>query len=194
MILSDLKDSINFAVESINRTPVREHNGVRYQIFENFFDISFLKKLEQIEDTDVKLELLEMQEKQNRRLVSYAEPVSKNLQVFFHSSKIINALKKKFNCVSLVPKTTDMWFDYKDYQIKPHIDEGYQLQLQIYLNNEKQPPTAFYEKLNGIYNVFDSAEYKSNYGYCLYNSGPSWHGMTDKVISGKRKSVFARFE
>lgn len=193
-MLDNLKESIRFAVESINKTPIREHNGVRYQIFENFFDDSFLKKLEQIEDTDVKLELLEMQEKQNRRLVSYSETISKHLQIFFHSAKIINALKEKFYCTALVPKTTDMWFDYKEYQIMPHIDEGYQLQLQIYLNNETQPPTAFYEKHNGIFKVFDSAEYKSNYGYCLYNSGPSWHGMTDKVISGKRKSIFARFE
>ena len=87
-----------------------------------------------------------------------------------------------------------IWFDYEGYQIVPHIDEGYQIQLQIYLNNESHPPTAFFEKTETGFAVFDQAEYRSNYGYCLFNSGPSWHGMTGPVVSGKRKSIFARFE
>jgi hypothetical protein len=132
--------------------------------------------------------------KGNRRLVNYQEDASKSLQLFFHSGKIIQSLKKQFSCNSLWPKTTDMWFDYKDYQIMPHIDEGYQIQLQIYLNNESQPPTAFFEQTETGFAVFDQAEYRSNYGYCLFNSGPSWHGMTGPVISGKRKSIFARFQ
>lgn len=194
MIVDDLKKSIEFVARSITDTPLREHNGVKYQIFENFFDQNFLRKLQKADDATTELSLLEMQETQARRRVHYSEPVSQILQVFFHSSQIIKALKNKFRCVELRPNTTDMWFDYKDYMIDPHIDEGYQLQLQIYLNDENQPPTAFYEQREDDFVMFDSAKYKSNYGYCLCNSGPAWHGMRSKVTGGKRKSIFSRFE
>ena len=175
-------------------TPLRTYNGVRYQIFENFFSKDYLQMLQDVNDSVVKLEGLELQNKysqQHRRRVSYAEPVSKNLQVFFHSSKILNALQDKFNCDSLKPKTADMWFDYKDYKIPIHIDSAFQMQLQIYLNDESQPSTALFDDKDG--KIYDIVPYKSNAGYCLYNKGPSWHGMTDKVVDGVRKSVFARF-
>jgi hypothetical protein len=200
----NLKNSIEHVCKSIKNTPLREHNGVRYQVYENFFDKIFLQKLQETKSNKVKLERLRWQEQENRRLVNYGEPISKILQVLFHSSKILSALKTKYNLNSLRPNTTDMWFDYNDYNITPHIDGDYQMQLQIYLNDEKQPPTAFFEKdPNGKFTSdvthhkfkkFDSAEYKSNYGYCLLNEGPSWHGMTGPMESGERQSIFARFE
>ena len=185
---------MEYVENKIKTTPVREHNGVRYQIYENFFDEYFLSKLEDVNSSEVKLSLLQWQEDQNRRRVDYNEPSSKMLQVFFHSSKIINALKEQFNCKSLKPKTTDMWFDTEGYQILPHIDGDYQMQLQIYLNNEDQPATVFWDKNGEEYSMFDSAKYKSNFGYCLFNKGPSYHGMSGPVASGERKSIFARFE
>lgn len=193
-MIDNLKKSIEYVENKINTTPVREHNGVRYQIYENFFDEHFLNKLEDVKSSEVKLSLLQWQEDQNRRRVDYDEPSSKMLQIFFHSSKIINALKQQFNCKSLRPKTTDMWFDTAGYQIFPHIDGDYQMQLQIYLNNEDQPATVFWDKNGEEYNMFDSAEYKSNFGYCLFNDGPSYHGMPKPVTGGERKSIFARFE
>ena len=193
-MIDNLKKSIEYVENKIHTTPVREHNGVRYQIYENFFDEYFLNKLEDVKSSEVKLSLLQWQEDQNRRRVDYDEPSSKMLQIFFHSSKIINALKQQFNCKSLRPKTTDMWFDTAGYQIFPHIDGDYQMQLQIYLNNEDQPATVFWDKNGEEYNMFDSAEYKSNFGYCLFNDGPSYHGMPKAVTGGERKSIFARFE
>ena len=191
----NLKQSIDHVCKSIKNTPLRIYNGVRYQIFENFFSKDYLKMLQDVNHSVVRLEGLETQNehgRQHRRRVSYAEPVSKNLQVFFHSSKILNALQDKFNCDSLKPKTADMWFDYKDYKITPHIDSAFQMQLQIYLNDESHPSTAFFDDKDGE-KIYDIVPYKSNAGYCLYNQGPSWHGMTDKVVDGVRKSVFARF-
>ena len=193
-MIDNLKNSIQYVENKITTTPVREHNGVRYQIYENFFDEYFLGKLEDVKSEEVKLSLLQWQEDQNRRRVDYDEPCSKMLQLFFHSSKIINALKQQFNCESLRPKTTDMWFDTAGYQILPHIDGDYQMQLQIYLNNENQPATVFWDKNGEEFNMFDSAEYKSNFGYCLFNDGPSYHGMSRPVTGGERKSIFARFE
>ena len=193
-MIENLKNSLEYTANVIANTPVKEHNGVRYQIFKDFFDENALSYLEKVDDEKVKLERLPQQMKENRRLVNYQEDASKSLQLFFHSGKIIESLKKQFSCNSLWPKTTDMWFDYEGYQIVPHIDEGYQIQLQIYLNNESHPPTAFFEQTESGFAVFDQAEYRSNYGYCLFNSGPSWHGMTGPVISGKRKSIFARFQ
>ena len=190
----NFKESIDHVCKSIKNTPLRIYNGVHYQIFENFFSKDYLQMLQDVNDSVVKLEGLELQNKysqQHRRRVSYAEPVSKNLQVFFHSSKILNALQDKFNCDSLKPKTADMWFDYKDYKIPIHIDSAFQMQLQIYLNDESQPSTAFFDDKDG--KIYDIVPYKSNAGYCLYNKGPSWHGMTGKVVDGVRKSVFARF-
>tara|TARA_B100000900_G_scaffold233233_1_gene198005 strand:+ start:1811 stop:2395 length:585 start_codon:yes stop_codon:yes gene_type:complete len=194
VITENFKQSVDFVEQTIRNTPVREHKGVRYQIYENFFDPLFLKDLQEVKSNEVKLSLLQWQEDQNRRRVDYNEPSSKMLQIFFHSSKIINALKEQFHCESLRPKTTDMWFDTQGYQIVPHIDGDYQMQLQIYLNDEDQPPTVLWEKDGEDYVMYDSAKYKSNFGYCLFNAGPSYHGMSGPVVSGERKSIFARFE
>ena len=132
----NFKESIDHVCKSIKNTPLRIYNGVHYQIFENFFSKDYLQMLQDVNDSVVKLEGLELQNKysqQHRRRVSYAEPVSKN-----------------------------------------------------------QPSTAFFDDKDSE-KIYDIVPYKSNAGYCLYNKGPSWHGMTGKVVDGVRKSVFARF-
>ena len=153
-----------------------------------------LRLLEGVQSDNVKLSKLAWQEDQNRRRVDYDESVSQTLQVFFHSSNIINALKQKFNLKDLRPNTTDIWFDWEGYQITPHLDGDYQISLQIYLNNQQQPPTVFMDKVGEQYKVFDSATYRSNCGYALLTEGPAYHAMEGPVESGERKSVFARFE
>ena len=105
-MIENLKNSLEYTANVIANTPVREHNGVRYMIFKDFFDHSALSYLEKIDDEKVKLERLPQQMKENRRLVNYQEDASKSLQLFFHSGKIIQSLKKQFSCNSLWPKTT----------------------------------------------------------------------------------------
>lgn len=194
MIKESIKANMDFVAESIRNTPLREHNGVYYQVYEDFFDSTFLRLLEGVQSDNVKLSKLAWQEDQNRRRVDYDESVSQTLQVFFHSSNIINALKQKFNLKDLRPNTTDIWFDWEGYQITPHLDGDYQISLQIYLNNQQQPPTVFMDKIGEQYKVFDSATYRSNCGYALLTEGPAYHAMEGPVESGERKSVFARFE
>lgn len=193
-MLASIKESMDFVARSISGTPLRQHNGVCYQIYENFFDQSFLQYLDSVQSDKIKLSQLAWQEDKNRRRVDYEEPVSQTVQLFFHSAKIVDALKEKFLLQNLMPDTTDIWFDWEGYEITPHLDGDYQISLQIYLNNEQQPSTVFMDRKGKEFVVYDSATYKSNFGYALLTKGPAYHAMSGPVVLGERKSLFSRFK
>lgn len=185
-------DSINFLVQSIEKSQVYQQNNVKYQKFHNFFPENLLDKLVKLNDVDFKTENLEKQEKFPRKRLDYNEMISKELNIIFRHSKITKALGEKYDC-SLKMQTADVWFDTEGYTLTPHIDDSrIKLAIQIYLGEDDQPGTALFEteKSTDPYEVFP---YKPNYGYALKNTSQSFHGTVGAVTKGLRKSVYIRY-
>lgn len=186
-------DSINFLVESIEKSPLIEKNGCYYQKLNNFFPANLLDELVKIDDT-YKLEKLETQTHMNRFRLSYQEVIVKKLNLIFHSQKITNALEIKFN-IRLKPESTDIWLDSADYFLAPHIDDPrIKLSMQIYLGNNNVGTALFNSDTStDPYEVF---EYKLNSGYILLNNSKSFHGTAGKVTNKNtlRKSVYVRYK
>jgi hypothetical protein len=184
-------DSVDFVVKSIQKTPLVNLNGLIYQEYQDFFDDIWLERLNFNFDS-VKTNKLEKQEKDNRFKVDYSEKISKELNIFFKKTKITKALEEKFN-LSLNPDTADIWFDFFGYQLTPHVDDTrIKLALQIYLGDQEQPGTTFYDSTEN-HNKIHKVLYKKNNGYSLLNNDKSWHSIDSSVISGFRKSIYIRY-
>lgn len=190
-------DSVDFVVKSIQKTPLVNLDGLLYQKYDIFFDQQFLDKLD-LDDQHIKCEGLEQHDTSIRifrKRVSYAEKISKELNIFFRNKKIINALREKFSH-TLAPEQADIWFDYPGYTLNPHIDDSrIKLSLQIYTDDAAQPGTALYDNFieqNG--NKLVNFAYKKNSGYALLNNSKSFHATEYAVRDGVRKSIFMRYK
>lgn len=183
--------SVDFVVKSIQKSPLVNLNGLVYQEYQHFFDDAWLERLD-FDFDNLKTNKLEKQEKHNRFKVDYSEKISKELNIFFKNIKITTALEEKFN-LSLNPVVADIWFDFSGYQLTPHVDNSsIKLSLQIYLGDQEQPGTTFYDAAEN-HNIIHKVLYKKNNGYSLFNNDLSWHGLDSSVISGFRKSIYVRY-
>lgn len=187
-------DSVEFVVKSIQKTPLVNLNGLYYQEYQEFFDDIWLEKLK-IDLEKLKLSMLERQEeleKSFRRRVDYSETVSKELNIFFKNRKITECLQDIFN-IKLTPDSADLWIDYPGYYLIPHIDDSrIKLSIQIYIGDEKQPGTSFYNSKN-YYDKMHEIAYQRNRGYALLNNDRSWHAVQPQVTAGQRRSVYIRY-
>jgi len=183
--------SVDFVVKSIQKTPLVNLNGLIYQEYQDFFDDVWLEKLN-FDFNDIKTDKLEKQENEQRFKVMYSENISKELNMFFKKTKITKALEEKFN-LSLNPGITDIWFDFFGYQLTPHVDNpSIKLALQIYLGDQEQPGTAFYDATEN-HKKIHQVLYKKNNGYSLLNNDKSWHSLDSAVRTGFRKSIYVRY-
>lgn len=183
--------NVDFLVQSIQNSMVNVKNGCFYQKFVQFFPADFLKKLVTI-PSDTKLTKLEHQEHRPRLRVDYDEMISRELNLLFKSSKITEALSKKYNTI-LNPGTADIWFDYAGYNLSPHRDDPrVKLALQIYFGSGDNPGTVLYDGEQEP-QVIESFKYGVNCGYSLLNNDKSWHGTNGSVTNNTRKSVYIRY-
>ncbi len=183
--------NVDFLVQSIQNSMVNEKNGTYYQKFIRFFPGDFLKKLVTM-STHTKLVKLEHQEHRPRLRVDYDEMISRELNLLFKSSKITEALSKKFN-VTLEPGTADIWLDYSGYNLSPHRDDArVKLALQIYFGSGENPGTVLFDQEHDP-QIIETFEYKVNMGYALLNNDKSWHGTDGTVTNNVRKSVYIRY-
>ena len=189
--------SVDFVVKSILKSPLVNLDGLLYQKYDSFFGQEFLEKLD-LDEADIKCEALEQHDNNIRILrkkASYAERISKELNIFFQNKKIINALEEKFS-EELSPEQADIWFDYPGYTLNPHIDDQrIKLSLQIYIDDSIQPGTALYDNyIEQKGKRLVNFDYKKNSGYALLNNSKSFHATEYAVREGVRKSIFVRYK
>jgi hypothetical protein len=183
-------DSINFLVESIEKSPLVNLDGIFYQEYDNFFDEDTIKMLSFTKDS-VSLNKFALQENRARLVVSHREKIHKHMTVMFRHKKIREALGKKFN-KNLKNSSVDIWYDGPRYTLEPHTDfHTIQLSLQIYLGDPPNPGTSLYKE-GTVIKTFD---YKKNSGYSLLNNEFSFHGVEGDIVENNlRKSIYVRFD
>ena len=171
-------------VQSIEKTPLVNLNGIFYQEYLDFFDKSF--KIDLSKETKfVKMEKLEHAP---RLVMSKESKISKQLAVFFMHSKITKALENKF-MVPLKFDSVDLWIDDIGFSLEPHVDdERIKLHLQIYLS-DNSVGTSLYDQGKHKIHTFN---FKQNTGYALLNNEYSIHGV-EKVTQSGRTSIYARY-
>jgi hypothetical protein len=171
-------------VLSIKKSPLLVKQGIVYQEYQDFFGKEF--KFPTLENKIfVKLEL---QEEKPRVRLDYNDELMKKIKVFFMNSNITRALGKKFN-TELKFMSADLWIDNTGYKVPPHTDDNrIKLALQIYLSDQNKG-TSLYDKEGNIEYTFP---FKFNYGYALYNSDNSYHGV-EEVENDGRRSLYVRY-
>ena len=183
--------SVDFVVKSIEKSPLVNLNGLFYQEYNEFFDNFWLDKLN-FDFNQIKTTKLEKQQEDHRFRVEYSEKISKELNILFKHALIKKTLEEKFK-LSLKPGVADIWFDFSGYQLTPHVDDAsIKLALQIYIGNQEQPGTTFYDSTEA-HDPIHRVLYKENRGYALLNNNKSWHSLDSKVSKGFRKSVYVRY-
>ena len=171
-------------VLSIEKAELEIKHGIIYQKYPNFFgntfDLDFGKK--------ENFEKLENQTDLNRLKLSKDDEVMKRLTVFFMNSSITKALERKFK-TDLTFDSVDVWIDDKGYKLPPHLDDKrIKLHLQVYLSNNNEG-TSLYNPQGELLYTFP---FKINYGYALYNSAYSYHGV-EEVEEDGRTSLYVRY-
>jgi len=185
-------DSVDFVVKSIQKSPLVNLNGLIYQEYQDFFDDIWLEKFN-FDYNNIKTVKLQKQEDTARLKIDYSEKISKQLNILFRHKKIMNCLQEIF-LIKLKPSTSDIWIDLKGYRLSPHTDDkSIKLALQIYIGDQQQPGTSFYDASN-IYNKLHEVSYKKNKGYALLNNEKSFHGVSPTVAEGQRISAYVRYE
>ena len=173
-------------VQSIEKAPLVNLNGLLYQEYHVFFSVSILNELTSIKDTN--FHKLEKQFDKPRQRISYDTDIMKRLKIFFMHTNITTALEKKFK-TTLLLDSVDIWKDSAGYHLPPHTDDPrIKLAIQIYLG-DNNVGTSLYDSENNIIKSFD---YKLNSGYALLNNNVSLHGTTSKS-TGDRRSVYVRY-
>lgn len=186
-----LDSSIKFVVQSIEKSPLIEKNNIFYQKFANFLDKKLIDKINQQIDS-LKKTRLEKQLELPRERAEYNQILLKELKILFSNSQIRKELEKKYT-TELKVESVDIWFDYENYYLSPHIDDKrIKLSLQIYLGTDEQPGTILC-KDNIDKNIVDVFSYKYNCGYSMLNNTSSYHALEYPVKQGVRKSLYVRF-
>ena len=171
-------------VQSIEKTPLVNLNGIFYQEYQNFFPENFDVGI--LEDRQfVKLEKLEHTP---RSVVSKESKISKQLGIVFMHSRITRALENKFN-VALRFDSVDLWVDGIGFSLPPHVDDKrIKLHLQIYLSDGNVGTSLYNHDKDKIYTF----SFQRNCGYALLNNKHSIHGVEEVKRPG-RVSIYARY-
>ena len=172
-------------VQSIEKAPLVNLDGLIYQRYEEFFGKDY--KLTIPEHID--FETLESQENLNRVVVKKKSKFGRQLAIFFMQTKITDALSRQFS-VPLRFSSVDLWTDDIGFALEPHVDdESIKLHLQIYLS-DNSVGTSLYNQGKHRIHTFD---FKQNTGYALLNNEHSFHGV-EKVTQSGRTSIYARYK
>jgi len=171
-------------VQSIEKAPLVNLNGIIFQEYSDFFGKNF--KLPDLGNKSFMK--LESQENTPRVRLDYQDNLMKMLRVFFMNKNVTCALVKKFN-TTLNFTSVDIWVDNNGYGLPPHIDnKGIKLALQIYLGNNNIGTSLYSEQT-----LLKTFEYKFNCGYALLNNSKSLHGIEGVVGKYGRISLYARY-
>jgi hypothetical protein len=183
-------DSIDFLVQSIEKSMVMTEKQFVYQKYYNFFDKPLLEKINS-SFGDLEFEDLNRQIHLPRRKACGTNTLVKELTVMFRNVRVSEALGKKFG-LDLVLSSVDLWVDNKGYHMPPHIDDqSIKLSLQVYLGKGEQPGTCLHFFSESDY--FKKFEYSQNCGYALVNNENSFHSVEYPVVKDGRKSLYLRF-
>jgi hypothetical protein len=196
-------DSINFLVQSIEKPPLVNYDGILYQKYTNFFDDFLLKKIDA--NTGIfPFDRLDTQEHKERKNFSSKEPIVKELTILFMHRRITSALEDVYQTVFKF-SSCDIWLDDAGYWLAPHLDDTrIKLGLQIYCSKESNSGTTLFSKdVESIVEHFawkeeyrkyevDTVKFEHNSGYSLLNNTVSWHGVYP-LVSNNRKSVYIRY-
>ena len=171
-------------VQSIEKAPLVNLNGLLYQEYHDFFG----KNYELTIPHDSEFNQLENQEHRPRLVLSKKSLISRKLTVFFMQSKITKTLEEKFG-VRLKFASVDVWIDGKGYTQPPHVDDKtIKLHVHVYLNDNSVGTRLFDETGKKIH-IFD---FRRNRGYALLNNSKSLHGL-DVVKQDGRTSLYVRY-
>jgi hypothetical protein len=120
-------------VQSIEKAPLVNLDGIFYQEYHNFFGKNVLEQLKNL--TIYNFDHLEKQTHMPRLKIAYDTEIMKKLKIFFMRTSISSALERKFK-TDLKFESVDIWRDSPGYSLSPHTDDPrIKLALQIYLSN-----------------------------------------------------------